>query len=84
MLYYKFYIVYRDFITTLIIRVLSFAITHLAELLLVRCRNVCMNFVVILQDLHCLQIFYHKVDHWSINIPIVQNFTFSGVFISEI
>ena len=36
MLYYKIYIVYRDFITTLIIGVLSYKISHLAGLSLVR------------------------------------------------
>ena len=43
MFYYKIYIVYRDFITTLIIGVLNYTIiqiSHLAGLLLVRFRIV--------------------------------------------
>ena len=39
------------------------------ELLLVRYSNPCLRlFVVILQDLHCLQRFYHNVDHWGIKL----------------
>ena len=31
--------------------------------------NACLKlFVVILQDLHCLQRFYHNVDHWGIKL----------------
>ena len=31
--------------------------------------NACLRlFVVILQDLHCLQRFYHNVDHWGIKL----------------
>ena len=32
-----------------------------------RYRNACLRlFVVVLQDLHCLQRSYHNVDHWCI------------------
>ena len=52
------------------------------KLLLVRYSIACLRlFVVILQDLHCLQRFYHKVDHWDIITPIS---TCSLVFVSEI
>ena len=34
-----------------------------------RYSNPCLRlFVVILQDLHCLQRFYHNVDHWGIEL----------------
>ena len=33
-----------------------------------RYRNACLRlFVVVLQDSHCLQRFYHNVDHWCIH-----------------
>ena len=53
----------------LIFRALSFTtIPHLLELLLVRYSNACLRrFVVVLQDLHCLQRSYH-VDHWCITL----------------
>ena len=38
-------------------------------------------FVVLLQDLHCLQRFYHNVDHRHITL---YHHTFSGAFVSEI
>ena len=41
-------------------------------------------FVVLLQDLHCLQRFYHNVDHRHITLIIIPIFTFSGAFVSEI
>ena len=67
--------VYRDFITTLIFGVLSSTITHLLELLLVRYSNACLRlFVVVLQDLHCLQRSYHNVDHWCITLYHHINF----------
>ena len=55
----------------LIFGVLSFNITpfSLLEVLLVRYSNACLRlFVVVLQDLHCLQRFYHNVDHWGITL----------------
>ena len=67
---YKIYMVYIDFITMLIIEVLSFPsypFPHLGKLLLVR-YNCLRLFVVLLQDLHCLQRFYHNVDHWGIKL----------------
>ena len=58
-----FYKIYMDFITMLILEYYilpSYQFSHLVELLLVRYSNACLRlFVVILQDLHCLQRFYH-------------------------
>ena len=71
------YMVYRDFITTLIFGVLSSTITpiSLLELLLVRYSNACLRlFVVVLQDLHCLQRSYHNVDDWCIMLYHHINF----------
>ena len=66
---YKIYMVYIDFITMLIIEVLSFTITPISTFRGVRYRNACLRlFVVLLQDLHCLQRFYHNVDHWGIKL----------------
>ena len=60
------YIIYRDFITMLIIALPSHQFPHLVELLLVRYSNARLRlFVVILQDLHSLQRFYH---HWCITL----------------
>ena len=43
--------------------------SHLLKLLLVRYGNACLRlFVVILQDLHCLQRSYRNVDHWCITL----------------
>ena len=51
----------------------------LVKLLLVKYSNTCLRlFVVVLQDLHCLQRFYHNVDHCFTIIPI---FTFGGAFV---
>ena len=51
----------------LIIGVLYFTIIPIftfSGALLVRYRNACLRlFVVVLQDLYCLQRFYHNVDH---------------------
>ena len=70
--------VYRDFITMLIFGVLSFTIIPLSIFtgaLLVKYSNACLRlFVVILQDLHCLQIFYHNVDHLYITLYHHTNF----------
>ena len=69
--FYKIYMVYRDLITTLIIGVLHFIITPISTFIgtFVRHSNPCLRlFVVILQDLRCLQRFYHNVDHCSIEL----------------
>ena len=76
MLYYKIYIVYRDFITMLIIVVLYFTITPIftfsGAFVIVRYSNACLRlFVVILQD---LQRFYHNIDHWHITLYHHTNF----------
>ena len=69
--FYKIYMymVYRDVITMLIFGLISFttiSISLLVKLLLVRYSIACLRlFVVILQDLHCLQRFYHNSDHWG-------------------
>ena len=45
------------------------------ELLLLRYSNPCLRlFVVILQDLRCLQRFYHNVDHWGIEVYYHKKF----------
>ena len=69
MLYYK--IVYRDLITTLIIGVLHFIIpiSTFNGAFVSEYDDACVRlFVVILQDLHCLQRFYHNVDHRGIKL----------------
>ena len=43
-------------------------ISLLVGLLLVRYRNPCLSLFVILQDLHCLQRFYHNIHHWRIKL----------------
>ena len=58
----------QRFYKMLIIGVLSFNITPISTFsgafVIVRYRNACLRlFVVLLQDLHCLQRFYHNVDH---------------------
>ena len=75
-IFYKIYIVYRDVITLLIFGLVSFTIISvLVKLLLVRYSIACLRlFVVILQDLHCLQRFYHNVDHWGIKLYHHTNF----------
>ena len=74
-LYYKMYIIYRDFITMLIIALPSHQFPHLMELLLVKYSNACLRlYVVILQDLHCLQRLYHNIDHWCITLYHRTNF----------
>ena len=88
MLYYKIYIVYIDLITTLIIGVLSSTITPISTFsgafVSEIDNNPCLRlFVVILQDLHCLQRFYHNVDHWGIELYYHKNFIFSRPFISQ-
>ena len=63
------YIVYRDVITTLIFGLVSFIIMSIFTFseAFVGESIVCLRlFVVILQDLHCLQRFYHDFDHWDI------------------
>ena len=53
----------------------SYQFPHLMELLLVRYSNPCLRlFVAILQDLHCLQRFYHNVDHWGIELYYHKTF----------
>ena len=48
-----------------------------------RYSNACLRlFVVVLQDLHCLQRFYHNVDHWHITLYHHTNFDIA--FVSEI
>ena len=50
-----------------------------------RHRNACLRlFVVLLQDLHCLQRFYHNVDHWGIKLYYHTKFHISRAFISQI
>ena len=49
-----------------------------------RYSNACLRlFVVVLQDLHCLQRFYHNIDHWCITLIILPIFTFSGAFVTS-
>ena len=77
--------VYRDFITTLIFGVLSSTITHLLELLLVRYSNACLRlFVVVLQDLHCLQRLITMLIIGVLHFIIILISTFIGAFVSEI
>ena len=67
LLHYKIYIVYREFVVTLIIGVLHFTILPICTFSGTFVSNACLRlFVVVLQDLHCLQRFYHSVDHWGI------------------
>ena len=69
--------VYRDFITMLIFRVLSFTIIPIFELLLVKYTNACLRlFVFILQDLHCSHRFYRNVDHLYITL-LLSSYQFS-------
>ena len=50
-----------------------------------RYSNACLRlFVVVLQNLHCLQRSYHNVDHWCITLTIIPISTFNGAFVSEI
>ena len=45
-----------------------------------RYSNACLRiFVVILQDLHCLQRSYHNFDHWGIRLYHHTNFNISVV-----
>ena len=64
--------VYIDFITMLIIEVLSFSIIPFSTFreAIVSEIQKCLTeaIVVLLQDLHCLQRFYHNVDHWGIKL----------------
>ena len=75
--------VYIDFITMLIIEVLSFSIIPISTFrgAIVSEIQKCLPKAILLQDLHCLQRFYHSVGHWG---TIIQNFTFSRAFISQI
>ena len=63
---------YRDYITMLIIGVLHFTIIPILTFsgaFISEIQNPCLRlFVVILQDLHCLQRFYHNDDHWRIKL----------------
>ena len=65
--------VYRDFITKLIIGVLSFTITPISTFsgAFVRVMLACSYYV---QYLHGLQRFYHNVDHWGIKLSYKTNF----------
>ena len=59
-----FYMVYIDFITMFHSGIKLFHHTNFG--LLVRYRNACLRlFVVLLQDLHCLQRFYHVDQKFS-------------------
>ena len=67
----------------LIIGVLSFNITPISTFrgAIVREIQKCLpEAICLLQDLHCLQRFYHNIDHWDIKLYILQNFTFSRAF----
>ena len=47
----------------------SYQFSQLVERFLVIYRNACLSlFVVVIQDLHCLQIFYRNIDHWGIEL----------------
>ena len=46
--------------------------SRLVKLLLVRYSIACLRLFVVI--LHCLQRFYHKVDHWGIKLHYYTNF----------
>ena len=72
---YKIYMVYQDFITLLIFGVLSSTITPISTFSGAFVSNACLRlFVVVLQDLHCLQRSYHNVDHYCITLYHHTNF----------
>ena len=80
--YYKIYIVYRDFITTVVIGILNYTIiqnytilsSHLAGLLLVRYRIVwpilhgLRLFLFILQEVHCFNMMMHYTHGGTISL----------------
>ena len=60
----------------------SYKYSHLVKLLLVSYSNACLRlFVVILQDLHCLQI---SLIIGALHFTSIQISTVSGAFVSEI
>ena len=89
MLSYKIDIAYRDLITMLVIGVLHFIPS--CQFPIPSCQfvseisNACLRvFVVILQDVDCLQRFYHNIDHWGIKFYYHTISTFREAIVSEI
>ena len=72
---YKIYMVYRDFITMLIIEVLSFTITLISTFSgAFVSETVMLAWGYFVQDLHGLHRFYHNVDHSGIKLFHHTNF----------